>query len=292
MKKTGILAAVCLIIVVNTGVVVAHLSPDYPSESNSASILQPGTKDMATNPGTQARTYKTKLGNNKDNQVQIEVYRSKVEVVGHNSDEVIIEASNYEVPKRAQGLRSLFSEAEDNTELGLAVIKDKNILRIVQASRRGGEYTIKVPKNVTIVYHESSPHGGKLALSETTGEIDLELHHASATLTNITGPVNANTIHGHLDITFAELNQAKSSSIKSVHGPVDITLPGNTKADLELEANHGEIYTDFDISRPSDSKNGLPKIAGGSTIKGKTNNGGVGMSISAVHSNIYIRKQK
>ncbi len=288
MKKTGIFAAVCLIIVVNTGVVVAHLSPDYSAESTN----QPGTKAMATNPGTQARTYKTKLGNSKDNQIHIEVYRSKMEVVGHNSDEVIIEASNYDVPERAEGLRSLFSEVEDNTELGLAVIKEKNILKIVQASRRGGEYTIKVPKNVAIVYHESSPHGGKFELSDTAGEIDLELHHASATLTNITGPINANTVHGHIDIKFAELNQAKSSSIKSVHGPVDITLPGNTKADLELEANHGEIYTDFAISRPNDSKNGLTKIAGGNTIKGKTNNGGVGMSVSAVHSDIFIRKQK
>ena len=292
MKKTEIFAAVCFIIVVNTGVVVAHPNADYPAESNSAAAYQPGTKVMAANLGTQARSYKTKLGNSKDNQIQIEVYRSKVEVVGHNSDEVIIEAANYEVPERAEGLRSLFSEAEDNTNLGLAVIKEKNTLRIVQAARRGGEYIIKVPKNVAIVYHENSPHGGKLELSDTAGEIDLDLHHASATLTNVTGPVNANTVHGHLDIKFSELNQAKSSSIKSVHGPVDITLPGNTKADLELEANHGEIYTDFAISRPSDSKNGLPKIAGGSTIKGKTNNGGVGMSISAVHSNIYIRKQK
>ncbi|PSR57363.1 hypothetical protein AHMF7605_18635 [Adhaeribacter arboris] len=232
------------------------------------------------------------MGNSKDNQVQIQVYRSSVEVVGHNSDEVIIEAKNYEVPERAEGLHSLFSEVEDNTNLGLAVIKEKNTLKILQASRRGSAYTIKVPKNVAVVYHETSPHGGKFELSDTAGEIDLDLHHASATLTNITGPVQANAIHGHLDITFSELNQAKGSSIKSVHGPIDITLPGNTKADWELEANYGEIYTDFDISHPSDSKNGLAKIAGGNTIKGKTNNGGVEMSISAVHSNIFIRKQK
>lgn len=292
MKKTGILASICLIII-TTGGVVAHRSVENSAKNNFAIANQPEENQVAaTKWEGEMRTYKTKLGNNKDNQVQIEVYRSSVAVVGHNSDEVIIETESYDVPERAAGLRSLYSEVEDNTNLGLAVNKENNILKIVQANRRGGNYTIKVPKNVAVIYHEASVHGGKFNLQDTAGEIDLDLFHSSATLTNITGPVQANTLHGHLDIKFTELNQAKSSSIKSVHGPVDITLPGNTKVDLELEANHGEIYTDFDISRPSDSKNGLNKIAGGNTIKGKTNNGGVAMSISAVHSDIFIRKQK
>ncbi len=291
MKKLVILASVCFTITA-TSMVTAYRNLERPRTKILTTIIQPEASLPTGYLEPQSRTYKTKLGNNKENQVQIEVYRSAVRVVGHNSDEVIIEAEDYNVPERAEGLRSLFSEVEDNTNLGLAAIKENNTLRIVQASRRGANYTIKVPKNVAVTYHESSPHGGKFELADTEGEIDLELNHASATLTNITGPVQANTVHGHLDIKFSQLNQAKSSSIKSVHGPVDITLPGNTKADLELEANHGEIYTDFDISRPSDSKNGLAKIAGGNTIKGKTNNGGVEMSVSAVHSDIFIRKQK
>ncbi|WP_246343622.1 DUF4097 family beta strand repeat-containing protein [Adhaeribacter radiodurans] len=287
MKKSGILAFVCFTIMA-TSVVTAHRSLESKNSFTTPKPLESTAKVNAIAP----LTYKTKLSNRKDNQVQIQVYRSSVEVVGHNSDEVIIEAKDYEVPERAAGLHSLFSEVEDNTNLGLAVVKENNTLKIMQASRRGSEYTIKVPKNVAVIYHETSPHGGKFELSDTAGEIDLELQHASATLTNITGPVQANAIHGHLDIKFSELNQAKGSSIKSVHGPIDITLPSTTKADWELAANHGEIYTDFDISRPTDSKNGLAKIAGSNTIKGKTNNGGVEMNISAVHSDIFIRKQK
>jgi hypothetical protein len=212
--------------------------------------------------------------------------------VGHNSDEVIIETTSYDLPERAAGLRSLYSHVEDNTNLGMAVIKEDNTLRVVQASRRGGDYTIKVPKNVAVVYHEEYPHGGKFNLSGTEGEVDVKLFHGSATLTNITGPVKANSIHGRLDITFSQLNQAKGSTINSVHGPVDITLPGNTKADFELSAIHGEIYTDFDLNRGRDEKDGLTKVAGGNTITGKTNNGGVAMNVAAVHSDIFIRKQK
>lgn len=277
MKKLVLLASVCFTLTA-TSMVTPRKNPESTIQVN-------------VNEG-EPRTYKTKLGNDKNNQVQIEVYRSSVQVVGHNGDEVIIQTDNYNLPERAAGLRSLFSEVEDNTNMGLAVIKENNTLKIVQASRRGGNYTIKVPKNVTLIYHEASPHGGKFELSDTAGEIDIDLFHASATLTNITGPVKAKTLHGHLDIKFAQLNQAKGSSINSVHGPVDITLPANTKADLELKAVHGEIYTDFDISRPSQGKDGLTKLAGGNSVKGKTNNGGVEMNVSAVHSDIFIRKQK
>jgi hypothetical protein len=291
MKKLVILASVCFTITATSFITVPR-NLEHAGQHNVMQINPAKVAVKSTGSEAEPRTYKTKLGNNKNNQVQIEVYRSSVRVVGHNSDEVIIQADDYNVPERAEGLRSLYSEVEDNTNMGLAAIKENNILKIVQASRRGGNYTIKVPKNVTVVYHESSPHGGKFELADTEGEINIDLHHASATLTNITGPVKANTLHGHLDIKFSQLNQAKASSINSVHGPVDITLPGNTKADLELQATHGEIYTDFDISRPNDSKNGLTKIAGGNNIKGKTNNGGVAMSISAVHSDIFIRKQK
>lgn len=284
MKKSVILALFCLALAAKS-VVTAHRNPGHASQK---SLNQANQNKAAAEP----RTYKTKLGNDKNNQVQIEVYRSSVQVIGHNSDEVIIQNDEYDMPERAAGLRSLYSEVEDNTNLGLSVTKENNILKIVQASRRGGNYTIKVPKNVAVIYHEANAHGGKFNLSDTDGEVDIDLFHASATLTNITGPVKAKTLHGHLDIKFSQLNQAKASSINSVHGPIDITLPVNTKADFDLQATHGEIYTDFDLSRPSDSKNGLTKIAGGNSIKGKTNNGGVEMSISAVHSDIFIRKQK
>ena len=292
MKTVLISSLICFTIPLSGIVTVPRSSGSETKITITAAAKTSGdNRENRVDPG-EARTYKTKLGNNKNNQVQIEVYRSSVQVTGHNSDEVIIETNDYSLPERAAGLRSLYSQAEDNTNLGLAVIKENNVLKIVQASRRGGNYTIKVPKNVAVVYHEANPHGGKFNLSNTEGEIDIDLHHASATLTNITGPVKAKTLHGHLDIKFSQLNQAKATSINSVHGPIDITLPGNTKADLELQTTHGEIYTDFDLKRASDNKDGLTKVAGGNTITGKTNNGGVAMNISAVHSDIFIRKQK
>lgn len=289
MKKIVILASACLAIT-GTGFVNVH-QREYNNQNKEATTilaLQQRERDLQD----EARSFKIPLANDKNNQVQIEVYQSSVEVIGHDSEEVVIETKDFRLPERAEGLKSLFSQAEDNTNLGLAVNKEGNLLKIVQAHRRGGHYLIKVPKNVAVLYHESNPHGGNINVADTKGEIDIKLLHGSATLTNITGPVKAHSIHGRLDITFSELHQAEASTINSVHGPIDISLPVNTNADLELSTNHGEIYTDFDLNLAQNGKDGLTKIVGGDTINGKTNNGGVAMNVSAVHSNIFIRKSK
>ncbi len=39
------------------------------------------------------------------------------------------------VPERAKGLKSLYNTAEDNTGLGLSVVQEGNVLKIVKASR-------------------------------------------------------------------------------------------------------------------------------------------------------------
>ncbi len=288
MKKSLLLASACLAITTTSFVTMDIARPDKKIKESAVSSVQVSEEDEKGEP----LTFRINLDNVESNQIQIEVYGSSVHVMGHDADEVVIETRSYDLPERAAGLRSLFSQVEDNTKLGMSVLKEDNTLRIIQANRQEGEYTIKVPKNVRVVYHEENPHGGDFKLTDTAGEIDIELLHGNATLTNITGPVKASTVHGNIDIIFTQLNQAKASTINSVHGPIDITLPVNTSADFELSANHGEIYTDFDIIRATDNKGGLTKIAGGETIQGKTNDGGVAMNISTVHSDIYIRKSK
>lgn len=289
MKKTILLASLCLAITA-TGFVYNRSQASDTQHRASA----PGRTQQNVDHGDdEVLTFRTSLANDKNNQVHIEVYGSKIKVVGHDADEVVIETSDYDMPERAAGLKSLFSQVEDNTKLGLAVLKEGTIMRIVQASRNLGDYTIKVPKNVAVLYHEENEHGGDLELTNTAGALDIELLHGSATLTNITGPINANSVHGRLDIVFSQLNQTEGSTISSVHGPIDIALPDNTGANLALNSSHGEIYTDFDLKQTPESKEGLNKIAGGNTtIEGKTNEGGVAMNITSVHSDIYIRKRK
>ncbi len=282
------LASVCLMLATKT-----LGAPINNPENRSGHLMAEAAQEAAPAAQNKPLTHRVKLGNSKDNRVVITMYNSQVQVVGHNADEVVIEAKGYEAPPvRAKGLKPLYNKAEDNTGLGLSVTKENNTLRISKASRQDGDYTIRVPKNVAVVYEETNWTGGDFTLSDVSGEIELKLNNGNATLTNITGPVVANTTSSDLKIRFASLNQTKPSAISSVAGTIDISLPANTKTNFKLKSIQGEIYSDFDIKIASDSKGGLSRVAGGDTIEGTTNGGGVEMSLYTVSGDMFIRKSK
>jgi hypothetical protein len=298
MKKIVILASACLLLTANIAAqaqtVNERTDKDKAAKNKeSRNVIVNNNDDDEKEEEGQLRTYKTKLGTGKDKQVLIQMFGSEVRVVGHSSDEVVIETKNYSAPPaRAQGLKPLYNQAEDNTNLGLSVTKDNNILKITKASRQGGHYTIRVPRNASVIYRETNWNGGNFTLSDVDGEVEIKLNNASATLTNVSGPVVANTTNGSINIKFSRLDQGKPSALSTINGAIDITLPAATKADFKLKSIQGEIYTDFDLNLPRDTKSDLPKVAGGNTIAGKVNGGGVEMNIRTINSDIFIRKNK
>lgn len=281
MKKLMLLASVCLLL--NSSATLAQISGGGTTVKRDNSST------------TQAKPLisKTKLANAKGSQVVITMFNSDVQVEGHNLDEVVIEAKGYEAPPaRAAGLKPLYNQVEDNTGMGLSIMKENNTIRINKASRQNGQYTIRVPNNAAVVFHETNWTGGNLSMSDLNGEIELKLNSSNATLTNITGPVVANTIGSDLVIKFSNLNQTKPSAISTVAGTVDIHLPANTKADFKLKTIQGEIYSDFDMNIARDTKSNLPRVTGGNNIEGKTNGGGVEITLYTISGDMFIRKSK
>ncbi len=238
------------------------------------------------------REYKTKLANNPNSRVRLVMASSEVKIIGHNSDEVIVETNNFQAPPaRAQGLKPLYNGAEDNTGIGLSVTREGNTLTIVKAQKNQGKYVIRIPKKVSIAYTEANWNGGDFELSDVDGEIELKLNNSRAELTNVAGPIVANSTNGSIQVKFKNVNQQKPSSISVVNGEIDITLPATTKANWKLRSMNGEVYTDFDMALPKD-KSDLQKIAGSNTVEGKTNGGGVEMNVYTINSDIFIRKSK
>jgi DUF4097 and DUF4098 domain-containing protein YvlB len=116
-------------------------------------------------------------------------------------------------------------------------------------------------------------------------EIDISICH-NIKLDNVTGPLVLSTIDGNIDINYSTINTAKSSSVHSISGDIDITLPVKTSADLELSVVSGAIYSDFDFS---ESKKNLTKT-GGNVTNFPLNGGGFKYSIGNISGNIYLRK--
>ena len=215
-----------------------------------------------------------------------------VTIEGHSGNEIIFTShdDSGEGDERAKGLRSVSSSGlEDNSGIGLSVV-DKGAIIEVQQLRKmdGDEYTIKVPKGVIVSYLHSSPHGDDVVFRNIENEIEVSTLHNDVNLNNVTGPLTIKTVHGDIEVAFGPALK-NPISIVSVHGHVDVAMPTTTKANLKLGTVYGEIFVDPDFKIEIEKAGNMVKYS--DNVNGKINGGGLDITLSSTHSNLYLRKK-
>jgi hypothetical protein len=236
-----------------------------------------------------AQEYKIAVQNSKDGKLVLKDFNGSLPIEGYSGNDIIITSTSGKLtpPEKAKGLKPIYPAGSDNTGIGLDVQKIDNLITItcLIPFTQDGEYSIKVPENLSLKLSSGCERNNDIKIKNMKNEIDIESCH-DIKLENITGPLVLATISGNIDITFSSLNSAKSSSVESVSGDIDITLPVKTATDLELNVVSGAIYSDFDFS---ESQKNLKKI-GGNETKYSLNGGGFKFTIGSVSGNIYLRK--
>lgn len=215
-----------------------------------------------------------------------------VTIEGYSGNEIIF--SSLDGPKkkdeRAEGLRSVSSMGlEDNTGFGIAVQEKQDAIEVYQMKKMDGtRLKIMVPKGVTVSITHTSPYGGRVKLKNVESEIEVSTVHNGVELDNVTGPMTIKTVHGPIEAVFGA-NLKSPLSIASAHGLIDITVPASVKANVKLSTSYGEIFVDPAIKIEFNEKGDWVKY-GSNKIDGKINGGGIDLSLSSAHGNIYIRK--
>lgn len=199
--------------------------------------------------GQNPRQYKTNFsGANK--RVHILSGANQLTVEGHTGNEVIIEVepSNKELPEEAEGLRVITAGAVDNTGIGANVTTEDNVLKIkLPKSKYFGNFRVKIPKDLAITIKESGYAYGKWFIGGLNGEVEINSSYSTINIKGISGPLLARCGYGKVSVVYDKLNQTKPNAI-SASGSADITLPADTKANLRLESDYGDIFTDFDLN--------------------------------------------
>ena len=228
--------------------------------------------------------------------VKVQYHKANIAVEGYKGSEVVIQAKRYEAPpERAKGMRSLYNTAVDNTGIGLSVETKDGVMVIREASQKGGEYVIRIPEGTRLSVEQMNwGGGGDINVRGMRDELEVKSLNAKVRLTDVAGPVIANSTSGDIVVSFSELNQKGPSMITSVASDVDVTLPANAKATLTLGSVTGEIYTDLDLQmlNKNNKEAGMNYVGGGnSTIRANLNGGGTPLTIRSTSSDIYIRKR-
>lgn len=213
--------------------------------------------------------------------------KADITIKTHDKNELLIKSESKKSPERAKGLKLVgYSGGTDNTDVGFYVVEEGGNL-IVKNLRKSSKAEIYLPKSQNVSV-KTTWHGD-VKISGFNSEIEANAQlNGSVHIEDVNGPVTANALNGTVEVVFGSVNQESPISIFTTNGTVDVSLPENTKANLSLSSWNGDVYTNFDIDRPS--KEGMRSVAG-RKVTGIINNGGVDIKLRSTNGNIYLRKK-
>ncbi len=258
-----------------------------------------------TEDGIVVRSFTTENSNSSDQEFKIESYKvkqnkgililnlGKAVLEGYDGNEIIFEKKQFihQEDERGKGLQAInHNGLIDNTGIGLNVKVENDIVEVKEMNIVSpADFTIKVPKNMKIVFKNDSQFADQLVIKNLKNEIEVDVKYASLVLENVSGPVTANLVYGNIEASLSEPIKGPISFI-SIYGFVDLALPIKTNADFKLSTQFGEILTEpiLDLKLKVNEENGLFK----KVMLGKMNAGGNDVQLKSDHGKIYIRSSK
>jgi hypothetical protein len=255
-------------------------------------------------------------------QVRAHLVNGSITVKAYEGKEVIVDAKVREGEGRGEGegegrgrgrgLRRRSEGTEDSgeppsaglkrvpmTSTGLSVEAENNQVRVnTESHMRTIDLTITVPVHTSLSLH--TVNDGNISVTGVDGDLDVDDINGEVTLRNISGSAVAHALNGKLLVTFARVDPQKPMAFSSMNGAIDVTFPADTKANLSLRTDNGEVFSDFDIqlqapaSQPivedNRGKGGKYVVRVEKTVRGTINGGGPEMQFKNFNGNIYIRK--
>jgi DUF4097 and DUF4098 domain-containing protein YvlB len=141
------------------------------------------------------------------------------------------------------------------------------------------EYTLTVPRTARL--DEIKLINGALDVTGVTGEVHASCINGRLEAHNLSGRADLSTINGHLEAKFDQL-RGSSLELKSVNGSVELTIPSDSKAEIEASTVSGRIDNDFGLHVNHHS-------FVGHDLRGALGNGGPRIKLSNVNGGIEIR---
>lgn len=199
------------------------------------------------------------------------------------------EHENKSLKDKTKGLTAIYPGGKDDANgLGFSLRKEgsKLIVNDLKNYYNRGKLSFTFPKNINIIVNTGNL--GALNVTGFTSEVEAKTITGNIKMKDVTGPITAHSNVGRVFIEFTKVKQNSPITISSSTSEIDVTMPANTKANLELKTN-GTVYTNFDIEIPK--KNGMNSIGGRQKIVSTLNNGGVQIKLKSSLGNIYLRKK-
>jgi hypothetical protein len=237
--------------------------------------------------------------------VKMNLLYGSIVVKAYAGKEVLVEMESRsgsererELPESAKGLKRLSTGGSSVT-----LEEENNVVTVSMGWKsRSENVVISVPAKTSLKLGTTS--GRLLQVDGVEGEMELNSINGNIVLNDVSGSVVAHALNGKLTAKFKRVDEGKPMSFSSMNGTIDVTLPASVKANLKIQTNNGDVYSDFDVQlKPSAVK--VEKVEEGNKERGgrprnrvrmetatvgTIQGGGPEFSFKNFNGNIYIRK--
>jgi hypothetical protein len=230
--------------------------------------------------------------------VRVATIPGKIILESHTGKDIIISSSriNHDEDdvKDKEGLQLINGAGvQDNTGTGVNITETDGVVIIRGASQKSeGDIKILIPEKMNLLVTSKGWIANNIKINGFKSEIEIKSEYAHVSLSNVTGPIVLNATYGHVKAVFDKVNQEKPISMIATYGTLDVSLPADTKADLQLESDYGSIYTDFQIAMDKTIDDDNMELLKKKDVVGKINSGGVKIHLKSPYKNVYVRKRK
>jgi hypothetical protein len=229
--------------------------------------------------------------------LNVHLLNGSITVRAYNGREILVDSKGVPVKepeKTHEGMRRIGGAGSDIT-----IESDNNKVSISSKGMRGSDLTVQTPVNTSL--NVKTLNGGQITIEGVSGDVEAQNLNGAVTIRSVSGAVVAHSLNGSVTVTMAGVKPATPMSFSSLNGTIDVTLPPSVAADFSMKTNHGEIYSDFDVTmkaspkpvvEQSDSKKGKYRVKTDGAVVGSVNGGGPDFKFTTMNGNIYIRKTK
>jgi hypothetical protein len=230
--------------------------------------------------------------------VKISLLHGGIKVVGYDGKDVVVEGATKpsQDRKAPEGMRRIPMRSS-----GLEAEEENNVIRISANSHaQFVNLTVQVPRATSLQL--KSVNSNQMTVEGVEGDIEANCTNGKVVLTNVSGTVIAHSLNGGVTATLNQVRADKPMSFSTMNGNIDVTLPADIKARMKFKADHGDVFTDFDLKTEAAPKStveenraegkGKYRISVDRSVYGTVNGGGAEMSFTTVNGRIYVRKKQ
>jgi len=212
------------------------------------------------------------------------------------------------VPKGAPSVAPV-PPAHDTTGLtrlpqptALEVEEAGNVVKLKAPAGQRIDLSIQVPVRTNLRLKRSAgaaAGAGPVTVQGLDGDLEITTEGGPITLTDVAGSIVAHSTRGTVIATVKRVTPDRPMAFTSYSGNVDVTLPASLKANLILQSDRGNVFTNFGVqlgattaatTSATASKDKGYKRAGRQPIRASVNGGGPDFELRTVVGSVYLRK--